>query len=72
MMNKEKLKKYIVEYIDSINNSEDEALEDLKERQERETYYQSFDKEKINNMTQEEFYEYISKLWAMLMWGNKN
>lgn len=70
-MNKEKLKTLIIEYLESIKNREDEGIEDLKERQERETYYQSFNKEKIKNMTQEEFYEYISKLWAMLIWGNK-
>ena len=70
-MNKEKLKKFIIEYLESIKNRTEEEKEDLKERQEREIYYQSFNKEKIKNMTHEEFYEYISKLWAMLMWGNK-
>lgn len=70
-MNKEKLRKLIVEYINSIKNRSDKGLEELKERIERETYYQSFNKEKIKNMTQEEFYEYISKLWAMVIWGNK-
>jgi len=70
-MNKEKLKKSIIEYLDSIKSRNDECDEDLIERQEREIYYQSFNKEKIENMTQDEFYEYISKLWAMVIWGNK-
>ncbi len=41
------------------------------ERKERRTYYQSFTKERLLAMTEEEFLEYISKLWAMLIWGNK-
>lgn len=70
-MDKERLKRLVIEYLESIKNREDEGVEDLKERQERENFYQSFNKEKIKNMTKEEFYEYISKLWAMLIWGNK-
>lgn len=70
-MNKKKLRDLIIEYLDYIKNNYDEELEDLNERQERESYYQSFNKEKIENMTIEEFQEYISKLWAMIIWGNK-
>lgn len=41
------------------------------ERKERKEYYQSFTKDKLLAMTEEEFLEYISKLWSMLIWGNK-
>lgn len=41
------------------------------ERKERKNYYQSFTREKILSMTEEDFSEYISKLWSMLIWGNK-
>ena len=41
------------------------------ERKERKDYYQSFTKDKLIAMTEEEFLEYISKLWSMLIWGNK-
>lgn len=41
------------------------------ERKERKDYYQFFTKDKLLNMTEEEFLEYISKLWSMLIWGNK-
>lgn len=41
------------------------------ERKERKEYYQAFTKERILAMTQDEFLEYISKLWSMLIWGNK-
>ncbi len=35
------------------------------------TFYQSYTKEKLLQMTEDEFFEYISKLWSMLIWGNK-
>lgn len=41
------------------------------ERRERRNYYQSFTKAKLLAMTEEDFFEYISKLWSMLIWGNK-
>ncbi len=41
------------------------------ERKERKEYYQSFTKDKLIAMTEDEFLEYVSKLWSMLIWGNK-
>lgn len=46
--------------------------ENWNERKERKAYYQSFTKDKLLAMTEEDFLEYISRLWAVLMWGNKN
>ncbi len=45
--------------------------ENWAERKERKEYYQSFTKDKLIAMAEEEFLEYISKLWSMLIWGNK-
>ena len=45
--------------------------ENWAERKERKEYYQSFTKDKLLAMTEDEFLEYISKLWSMLIWGNK-
>ena len=45
--------------------------ENWQERNERKEYYQSFTKDKLLSMTEEDFLEYISKLWSMLIWGNK-
>lgn len=45
--------------------------ENWTERQERKEYYQSFTKDKLLAMTEDDFLEYISKLWSMLIWGNK-
>lgn len=44
----------------------------MEEREEIVKYYQSYDKNKILSMTKEDIYEYLSKLWAMLLWGNKH
>lgn len=45
--------------------------ENWAERKERKEYYQSFTKDKLLAMTEDDFLEYISKLWSMLIWGNK-
>lgn len=45
--------------------------ENWTERRERKEYYQSFTKDRLLAMTEDEFLEYISKLWSMLIWGNK-
>ena len=60
----------------AINNYKNHILnvgniEAINERKERKEYYQSWTKEKINNMSEDDFAEYIGKLWSMLVWGNK-
>lgn len=45
--------------------------ENWAERKGRKDYYQSFTKDKLIAMTEEKFSEYISKIWSMLIWGNK-
>ena len=45
--------------------------EDLQERLDRRSYYSSFDAETIRAMDRDELSEYLSKLWAMMMWGDK-
>ena len=69
-MNKELLYKLLDKYMTKVNL--DNNLNDLEERLEREEYYKSYTSEKIVLMDEEEFYEYISKLWAMIIWGNKH
>ena len=41
------------------------------ERKERKAYYQSFTRAKLLAMSEDDFFAYISKLWSMLIWGNK-
>ena len=68
-MNYQKLEKVIIEYKKNVSNIFD--IEDIKERNERKEYYQSWTKERIMNMNEDEFVEYIGKLWSMIVWGNK-
>lgn len=71
-MNTNRLKKHINEFIKKYKNQPKEFADDLQERKELITYYQSYTKEKILNMGKDQIYEYISKLWTMLIWGNKH
>ena len=49
-----------------------ESLQEaMEERKERIAFYQSFSADKLLTMTEDDFYEYISRLWAMIIWGNK-
>jgi hypothetical protein len=49
-----------------------ESLQVAKEeRKERIAFYQSFSPDKLLSMTEDDFYKYISRLWAMIIWGNK-
>lgn len=70
-MNIEKLKIAIKEFSKNRKNNSAYYEENWTERKERKEYYQSFTKDKLIAMTEDEFYEYISKLWSMLIWGNK-
>lgn len=71
-MNKELLKEHIANYKKWIQKESDEYTRDLKERYELVNYYKHFTEQKIITMNTEDIYEYLSKLWAMLIWGNKH
>jgi hypothetical protein len=71
-MNKQILIKHIKDFLEELKNSPEKFKEDSKERFELIEYYQSYAKAKIIRMTEEDIYQYISKLWAMLIWGNKH
>lgn len=66
-----KLQSAIKQFSKNSKNNSAYYEENWAERKERKEYYQSFTKDKLIAMTEDEFYEYISKLWSMLIWGNK-
>lgn len=68
-MNEKILNKQINRYIQNLQDSN--KTDELNERIKREEFYQSYTQQKILDMKESEFFEYISKLWAMVMWGNK-
>lgn len=70
-MNKQKLSAAILAYTKKKTANAAYYSDNWKERGERKSYYQSFTKAKLLAMTEEDLLEYISKLWSMLIWGNK-
>ncbi len=70
-MNTQKLNSAIAEFTKKKKSNAAYYEENWAERKERKEYYQSFSKDKLIAMTEDDFFEYISKLWSMLMWGNK-
>ena len=70
-MNKTKLQSAIAAFIKSKKANAAYHDDNWAERKERKAYYQSFTKDKLLAMSEDAFFEYISRLWSMLMWGNK-
>ncbi len=70
-MNIQLLQKHIGQYVKGLDSNPDERHNDAQERAERRAYYQSWSADRIKGMSEEEFGAYVSKLWAMLIWGNK-
>lgn len=70
-MNIEKLQDAIAKFSEKKKSNATYYEDNWQERKERKLFYQSYTKEKIYAMGEEEFLEYISKLWSMLIWGNK-
>lgn len=70
-MNKTKLQSAISSFIKNKKANAVYYAENWSERKERKVYYQSFTKDQLLAMTEDDFFEYISRLWSMLMWGNK-
>ncbi len=71
-MNKEVLRMHITDFISDSKKHPEQFNEDFKERADLIAYYQSWTRDNILNMTADDIYEYIAKLWAMLIWGNKH
>lgn len=70
-MNTALLKKHTAKYIEGIEADRVPFEQDKKKRAERSAYYRSWTPEKLDSMTEEQLYEFVAKLWAMLIWGNK-
>jgi hypothetical protein len=70
-MNKELLRRHVEDYLAKRKANPAAFVNDLSERKDRAAYYQSWTAERLTGMTTDEFAEYLSKLWAMRIWGNK-
>ena len=65
------LKKHIKNYVKALSEDHDKHSSDLAERRERASFYRQWTVDRILRMNKEDLYEYLSRLWAMLIWGNK-
>lgn len=70
-MNTDLLRKDIAAYLSKKKSNPVEFAKDVKDRSERAAFYRSWTQELLLHMTMDEFSEYLSKLWAMSIWGNK-
>ena len=70
-MNLSLLQKHIDHYQTWLNKERETAQTEIEERNSISAYYKSFTEDHLLSMTEDEFHEYLSKLWAMLIWGNK-
>lgn len=70
-MNRTKLESAISAFVKNKKANAAYYDDNWTERKERKAYYQSFTKDKLLAMTEEDFFEYMSRLWSMVMWGNK-
>lgn len=71
-MNTALLDQHISNFKKKLSTNATLDQEHYEERRQRVTFYQAWDEERIKNMTPDDVYEYLSKLWAMLIWGNKH
>ena len=71
-MNNEILSKHVKNFVSEFNKDPKKFDDDLKERSDIVNYYKQYSKDKILSMNEENIYTYLSKLWAMLLWGNKH
>ena len=70
-MNHELLSQHVAAFLEKLQGNENLSQDDANERRDRQQYYERWTKKRLLNITEEEFFEYLSKLWAMRMWGNK-
>jgi hypothetical protein len=66
------LRKHLATYRAFIEADPDAYARDVGERTERMAYYQGWTRERMQAMTPEALYDYLQRLWAMLIWGNKH
>ena len=70
-MNTARLNSAISEFMTNRKMRTDYYKNNWDERISQKEFYQAFTREKLLTMTEEEFLGYISKLWSMIIWGNK-
>ena len=70
-MDKDLLKKRLQKFVSDSYDKPEQFDADFKERNDSLSFYQAFTHDRIIQMTDDQIYDYISRLWAMRTWGNK-
>lgn len=71
-MNTQQLSKYLIAFRKWFKANKSQALSEQTERELLATTTQSYTKERLQSMTEDDLFDYIAPLWAMAMWGNKH
>jgi len=70
-MDRKLLRRHIDAYIADSQREPDRFQNDLAERAQLVAYYRGFTRERLLAVQPGTLYEYMAKLWAMRIWGNK-
>ncbi len=70
-MNQAVLEESVQRYVQWTRTHLDEQEQALAERAERKAFYQSWKRDRLLAMDEDNFLEFMSKLWALRTWGNK-
>lgn len=71
-MNRGLLRKHIQTFVAESRSDPVKFEQDFRERAELVAYYKQFTRDRMVAMNADEIYDYLSRLWAMLLWGNKH
>lgn len=71
-MNKQQLNNYLTLFKQWVKANNNQATSEQAEREMLANNVQSYTKERLQTISEDEFFDYIAPLWAMAMWGNKH
>lgn len=71
-MNTQQLTQHLTSFKKWFKTNKAQAVAEQTEREQLAAKVQSYTKERLQNMSEEELFDYIAPLWAMAMWGNKH
>ena len=70
-MNLDRLDHHAKTYVSKLKQHRQKMAEDLAEREERKRFFFDYTADRLTSLSVDEFIVYMSRLWAMLVWGNK-
>ncbi len=70
-LNQKTLQTHITAYLQHMKNNAEQFRADAEQRKARAEFYQGWSKARMLKMDEADFADYLSRLWAMLIWGNK-